>query len=62
MSDCIESRRKRITLVLVAARSLATTCRSMARKRSRFQRLSRPGIMPMACTTSALRKLMSVKA
>ena len=62
MNDCIDSRRNRMMLDVVAARSLAMTCRSSRRLRSRPQRCSRPGIMPIACTTSALRRLISVKA
>ena len=48
-------------LVMVAARSLAVTWRSIKRSRSRPQRCSKPPAMPIASTTSVLRKLISVK-
>ena len=48
-------------LCMVAARSLAATWRSSMRLRSRPQRLSRPAVMPIARTTSVLRRLISVK-
>ena len=51
----------RSMLAVVAARSLAKLCRSSMRLRSRLQRCNNPGIMPIAWTTSELRKLISVK-